>query len=242
MSKPSCQSFVIVGSVQLWKESFPIQYSTKCRCMLSRGEVGDRASPAVALLTPVASIPRPKCGWISLLPCIALLSFYYAERKSVWRSVRFTLLGPPGNEEEWEGPTLIDFAEIASELPHFDHGGHPARVNNARQTQADSPRSLSLKISDECHLSPPDGYCVSSLLALSQPQDAGSSRFIGPTKRYVGVAQTLLRLMLLMWCIKTFGRVTAATRTNERVVLVDFYAEYVFGKLRCDHGTDDVCD
>ena len=46
------------------------QYSTKCRCML-----GDSASPAVALLTPVASIPRPKCGSISLLPCVALLSF-----------------------------------------------------------------------------------------------------------------------------------------------------------------------
>jgi hypothetical protein len=26
---------------------------------------------------------------------------------------------------------------------------------------------------------------------------------------------------------KTFGRVTSATRTNERVALVDFYAEYV---------------
>jgi hypothetical protein len=30
-------------------------------------------------------------------------------------------------------------------------------------------------------------------------------------------------------CTQTLGRVTAATRTNERVALVDFYAEYVFG-------------
>lgn len=238
MSKPSCQSFVIVGSVQLWKESFPIQNST--------------VQSAGACSVTVHRLPWHFLRRLPAYPgrnaarSLFFLVSHYCHllrgEKSVWRSVRFTLLGPPGNEEEWEGSTLIDFAEIASELPHFDHGGHPARVNNARQTQVDSPRSLSLKISDECHLSPPDGYCVSSLLALSQPQDAGSSRFIGPTKRYVGVAQTLLRLMLLMRYIKTFGRVTAATRTNERVVLVDFYAEYVFGKLRCDHGTDDVCD
>ncbi len=30
-------------------------------------------------------------------------------------------------------------------------------------------------------------------------------------------------------CAQTLGRVTAATRTNERVALVDFYAECVFG-------------
>ena len=30
-------------------------------------------------------------------------------------------------------------------------------------------------------------------------------------------------------CTQTLGGVTAATRTNERVALVDFYAEYVFG-------------
>jgi len=30
-------------------------------------------------------------------------------------------------------------------------------------------------------------------------------------------------------CTQTLGRVTAATRTNERVALVDFYAEYAFG-------------
>jgi hypothetical protein len=30
-------------------------------------------------------------------------------------------------------------------------------------------------------------------------------------------------------CTQTLGRVSAATRTNERVALVDFYAECVFG-------------
>jgi hypothetical protein len=41
---------------------------------------------------------------------------------------------------------------------------------------------------------------------------------------------------------QTLGRVTAATKTNERVALVDFYAECVW-QLRCDHRrTNDVID
>ena len=92
-------------------------------------------------------------------------------KKSVWRPVRFTLLGPPGNEEEWEGPTVIDFTEIASELPHFDHGGHPARVNNACQTQARFPTELVSKISDEM---PP--VSTGRLLRLISPRTFSTSR------------------------------------------------------------------
>lgn len=36
----------------------------------------------------------------------------------------------------------------------------------------------------------------------------------------------------VLYCTQTLSRVTAATRTNERVALVEFYAEYVFGS--CD--------
>ncbi len=51
---------------------------------------------------------------------------------------------------------------------------------------------------------------------------------MGPTKRYVrGCASLILDAVDPVYT-KTLGRVTAATRTNERVALVDFYAEYVF--------------
>ena len=44
-----------------------------------------------------------------------------------------------------------------------------------------------------------------------------------------------LTLLVLFACTKTLDRVTAATKTNGRVALVDFYAECVFWQLRCDH-------
>lgn len=37
-------------------------------------------------------------------------------------------------------------------------------------------------------------------------------------------------------CTQTLDRVSAATKTNERVALVDFYAECVFGSY------DPICD
>jgi hypothetical protein len=39
----------------------------------------------------------------------------------------------------------------------------------------------------------------------------------------------LFAVLFVDACAQTLGRVTAATRTNERVALVDFYAECVFG-------------
>ena len=50
----------------------------------------------------------------------------------------------------------------------------------------------------------------------------------------VCIIRCALILMSLM-LVQTLGSVTAATRTNERVALVDFYAECVFWQLRCDH-------
>jgi hypothetical protein len=53
----------------------------------------------------------------------------------------------------------------------------------------------------------------------------------GHTSALVFAALILMSLILVLYlcCTQTLGRVTAATRTNERVALVDFYAEYVFG-------------
>src|SRR5258707_5894532 len=86
--------------------------------------------------------------------------------------------------------------------------------------------------SNKCLLSPLDGYCASSHRpssphALSQLQHAGLSRFIVPTKGYVRGFTSAWDVVDAVYT-KAFGRVTAATRTNERIALVDFYAEYVF--------------
>lgn len=97
-----------------------------------------------------------------------------------------------GNEEEWEGPTLVDFAEIGSRKG----ASLPARVKKCMPRATWNPHGACLlHSSDKCYLSPPDGYCASSLRPheLSQLQDAGVSRFIGQTRRYVGVARSLLR-------------------------------------------------
>lgn len=129
----------------------------------------------------------------SRLPSVALLQEFGDTRQPVC----FTLLGP-GNEEEWGmgTPTLIEFAEIVSlESP----------CENCKPRAGSFPTLLpSFKFSDKCHPSLLDGYYASSprLLALSQLRDAGWTRFIGPTKRCVAVAQNTLLRLVLMLCTK----------------------------------------
>ena len=81
-----------------------------------------------------------------------------------------------------------------------------SHVKTASQGQASSLRTVlaSSKFSDKCDPSPLDGYCASLTLALSQLQDAGLTRFIGPTKRCVAVAQIILLRLVLMLCTKDY--------------------------------------
>lgn len=86
-----------------------------------------------------------------------------------------------------------------------------------------------------------------SLHAHSQLQNAALNRSMGPMKLYVRVARLLYSLRLLYFdvldaCTQTLGRLTAATITNERVALVDFYAEFVFGSCDAIRRTYDVID
>lgn len=114
-----------------------------------------------------------------LLPCIALLLSIRQESISSGTHISlsvFTLQGL-GNEEDREGPTLIDFAEIAS-------GSLPARVNNACQEQPRSPRCL---LAAKCNLSRVSLDHPSSPHVLFRLQDAGLSIFIESTKQYVRV-------------------------------------------------------
>ena len=130
---------------------------------------------------------------------LVFLVSHYCKKRNLFggarHSARFTLLGP-GNEEEWERPTLIDFAEIGSL--------QSSPCEKCKPRAGEVPTELaSSKFSDKCHPSPLDGYCASSprLIALSQLQDADLRRSIGLMKWCVGVAQTLLRLVLML-CTK----------------------------------------
>jgi hypothetical protein len=61
---------------------------------------------------------------------------------------------------------------------------------------------------------------------LEQIHGADEAVCQGPCLLY---SLRLLYFDALDACTQTLGRLTAATRTNGRVALVDFYAEFVFG-------------
>src|SRR5580658_11285323 len=121
----------------------------------------------------------------------------------------------------------MDFAEIRSRKTAWNSCPWERYVLKATWMPTEVALSGS---SDKCrHLLSPleDGCCAlldlpPSLHAHSQLQNAGLNRSMGPMKLYVRVARLLYSLRLLYFdvldaCTQTLGRLTAATRTNERV-------------------------
>ena len=159
-----------------------VQYSSSST---SCGSVGGLTGIACGpLLVPVASPHWPNSGSTS--------SSVLSSIRVLLGSFVFTLRGLE-NEEEWEGSTLVDFAEIGS-FQSRKRASPPARVKKCMPGATWIPTELAILLhsSEKC---PPDGYCASSLRPheLSQLQDADLSRFTGQTRRYVVLARLLPR-------------------------------------------------
>jgi hypothetical protein len=93
---------------------------------------------------------------------------------------------------------VIDFAEISPIQSR--NTADSLRVGTIRaEGDVDAHGGYLPHIWDKCHLSPLDGCCALSdrppfLHALSQLQNAGLNRSMGPTKLYVRVARLLYSL------------------------------------------------
>ena len=158
-------------------EKYLPQVQNKC-CVCS---VGDRASHAVAavhFLRRLRAYTGRKAAR-SRLPCVVLSQ----EKKSFGGHGLFHVAGTRKRGRMGNGnPRLTDLSHLT------EIGSLESPCENCKLRAGCLPTVLpSFKFSDKCDPSPLDGYSASSLrlLALSHLQDAGLTRFIGPTKRCV---------------------------------------------------------